>query len=368
MKKILLSLIAGTMLWSACKTGSTGTYNITGEITGLKDSVLYLAQQDNETPHFDTIPVKNGKFTFSGKAPAKAVLAQIITADQTGGFPLFLEGGNIQVKGVADSLPYGKVDVTGTPSNEDLHTFMEMQMPFVKEMMSLQSDYMKASSSGDTAQLAMIQQRNDSLQQVMMNAVKGFIQSHPKSLVSGMALQSMLNSADPDELQQMYSSLDTSIQHSEFVKPVADKLEAAKKTSIGQMAPDFTQNDPDGKAVSLSDFKGKYVLVDFWASWCGPCRAENPNVVKAYNQYKDKNFTILSVSLDQKKEDWLKAIKDDHLTWNHVSDLKYWENTAAQEYGVQAIPANFLVDPQGKIIARDLRGDDLESKLAEVLK
>jgi len=147
-----------------------------------------------------------------------------------------------------------------------------------------------------------------------------------------------------------------------------ERIDIAKKTGIGNYAIDFTQNDTLGKPVSLSSFKGKYVLVDFWASWCGPCRRENPNVVKVFNKFKDKNFTILSVSLDQPtgREKWMKAIHDDGLTWTHVSDLKYWDNAVAKQYAIRAIPQNFLIDPQGKIIAKNLRGEDLDLKLTEV--
>ena len=141
-----------------------------------------------------------------------------------------------------------------------------------------------------------------------------------------------------------------------------------KLTAVGEIAPDFTQNDPDGKPVKLSDFRGKYVLVDFWASWCGPCRAENPNVVAAFNKYKGKNFTILGVSLDRERDPWLKAITDDKLTWTHVSDIKYWDNEVAKMYGVRSIPANFLLDKTGKIVGRNLRGDALEAALAKLVK
>lgn len=367
MKKIMLGAGLGVFLLSACHSGGGDGYTLNGNLTHLKDSVLYLARQEGDMPSFDTLKVKDGKFTFSGKASAPE-FAQIITADQRSGFPLFLEPGTITISGDADSMSIGKIDVKGTSNNDDLHEFMEIQQPFMHTMMDMQSTYMQARMSGDTATTNRIETTMDSIQTVITAKMKTFIKDHPKSMVSALALRGIMENVDDSDLTTLYSGLDTSVQHSTFGEPIGSKLATEKKTAVGQEAPDFTMNDTTGKPVSLSSFRGKYVLVDFWASWCGPCRAENPNVVKAFNEFKGKNFTILSVSLDKTKDAWEKAIKDDHLAWNHVSDLQYWDNAAAKLYGVQAIPANFLVDPSGKIVARDLRGDDLENELHQVLQ
>lgn len=368
MKKMVLGAALCLFLFTACNSGGGTGYTLKGDIANLKDSVLFLAQQGNGMmPQMDTIHVKDGKFTFKGKAE-KPVFAQIITADQRSGFPLFLEPGTIHITGNADSLEAGKVKVTGTPDNNDLNEFMGVQQPFVHAMMGLQSAFMQAKMSNDSAAISRIQNSADSIQNAASVKIEGFIKGHPKSLVSAFALQSMMEDLDDSTLHQLYSSLDTAVQHSVFGEPIGAKLASERKTAVGQMAPDFTMNDTTGSPVSLSSFRGKYVLVDFWASWCGPCRAENPNVVKAYNEYKGKDFTILGVSLDKSKDAWEKAIKDDHLNWNQVSDLQYWDNAAAKLYGVQAIPANFLIGPDGKIVAKNLRGDALESELARRLQ
>ncbi|MBD0368365.1 MAG: TlpA family protein disulfide reductase, partial [Flavisolibacter sp.] len=161
--------------------------------------------------------------------------------------------------------------------------------------------------------------------------------------------------------------LDNSVRNSSLGKAVAENIAFNKVGAVGTEALNFTQNDVNGQPVSLSSFRGKYVLIDFWASWCKPCRMENPNVVKAYQKFSNKNFTILGVSLDQEKEPWIKAIEKDKLSWTQVSDLKFWSNEVAVLYHVQGIPQNFLVDPNGKIVAKNLRGQELEAKLCELL-
>jgi len=196
-----------------------------------------------------------------------------------------------------------------------------------------------------------------------------FIKMNPSSPVSLYLIQQAVG-LNPDAVkgEPMFALLAPALQNSEKGKELAELIEMGRKTMLGKQAIDFIQPDANGNPVSLSSFKGKYVLVDFWASWCGPCRTESPNLVKAYEKYKAKNFEILGVSLDQNKEKWLKAINDDHYTWTQAGDMKGWENAAARAYGIQGIPFNVLLDPDGVIIARNLRGEALEKKLAEVLK
>jgi peroxiredoxin len=195
-----------------------------------------------------------------------------------------------------------------------------------------------------------------------------FIKNNPNNYFSLYVLGALGPSPDFIELDALYTGLGQQLKDTEVGKILRHQIDALKPTSVGAIAPDFTQNDVNDNPVSLSSFRGKYVLIDFWASWCGPCRQENPNVVKAYNQYKNKNFTIIGVSLDKPngKADWIAAIKSDGLAWTQVSDLNEWSNAVALLYSVQSIPHNFLIDPTGKIIAKDLRGSDLNNKLAEI--
>jgi len=198
-----------------------------------------------------------------------------------------------------------------------------------------------------------------------------FIKAHPGYIASAEALKDAVGYL-PDDIRiydKVFNGLSTAVQKSAAGMAVKKTIDAFMVVRIGAEAPLFTQPDTAGHAVNLKDFRGKYVLIDFWASWCGPCREENPNVVKAYQRYKDKNFTILSVSLDKtdKKDAWIKAINDDGLAWNHVSDLKFWDNAVAKMYAVRSVPQNFLIDPKGKIVAANLRGEELSEKLQELL-
>ena len=207
----------------------------------------------------------------------------------------------------------------------------------------------------------------DQLTSEKETAVEIFAKVHPSSVVSAWAITNTFG-YDPvlSRIEPLYTVLSQANKNSMYGKAIKETIEATKKTGIGERAIEISQNDVNGKQVSLSSYRGKYVLLDFWASWCGPCRLENPNVVKVYDAYKDKGFDILGVSLDGNKDAWLHAIEADHLTWTEISDLNSWKNSAALAYGIKGIPFNLLVDKDGIIIARNLKGADLENKLKEI--
>ncbi|MBL6950921.1 MAG: TlpA family protein disulfide reductase, partial [Bacteroidales bacterium] len=245
--------------------------------------------------------------------------------------------------------------------------YITLSEPINNEMSAIYKEYRKAKEADDVAGIA----RADSLYEVAeaqkKELIVQFAKEHNSSVVAPYLILRNAYQFELPELEEVSVVLDTNMNGSSYYDKLMDRVEILKSVQIGQPAPDFTQNDTAGNPLTLSSLQGKYLLVDFWASWCGPCRAENPNVVEAWKKYHKKGFDILGVSLDRNKEKWIEAIDKDDLTWNQVSDLQYWSNDASKLYGVNSIPANVLIDPEGIIIARNLRGEDLQLKLEEIL-
>jgi thiol-disulfide isomerase/thioredoxin len=313
------------------------SYTLTGTIEGLDKGWVYLSHV-GATPRIDSARVQKGKFDFSGEVttPEYCVLGLVGPGGERQDSPyFFLASGHLTL--ISRKGNFSSAIISGVPVQEEYRSF-----------------------SANEAAIRTEPQRRQ--------MAKLFVQGHPSSPASAFALLEYFSyNVDEMELDSLFTGLDLPVRDSYLGQQVNEILRGAKLTAVGKPAPGFTQSDVDGKAVELGAFRGNYVLVDFWASWCGPCRMENPVVVKAYRQYHSKGFAILGVSLDDQRDRWVAAIKKDGLVWTQVSDLKGWDNQVAALYAIKGIPMNFLLDKDGKIVAKGLAGDALEKKLAELL-
>lgn len=336
-------------------------FTVNGNTTGLADGTkVSLVNANDPTDTVAQATAGKGEFVLKGSVPEPGLYIFALGEQQKKRM-LFLDNSTLTVSGNANDIQ--KLSITGSPSNKD---FEELLLAFNPLLEKLDQVAKQANLTGVTPKL---RAEADSLTSKIQTGADRFVQQKKASYVTPLLLlKTSQLSESIKQTEERFALLSDDVQKSYYGKMLRNLIENSKIGEIGTAAIDFTQNDPDGKPISLSSFKGKYVLVDFWASWCGPCRQENPNVVRNYQKFKDKNFTVLGVSLDRSKDPWLKAIKDDRLSWTHVSDLKFWSNEVAQKYRVQSIPQNFLVDPKGIIIARNLRGEELSMRLNELLK
>jgi peroxiredoxin len=277
--------------------------------------------------------------------------------------PVFMGADRMSVDGSVDNLQ--ELQFKGSPSQDD---FIDLQKNFNAYIFRLNAIMTQGQSpEGAIHRDSLIKAYKLTVDSIQIGLDK-FIVTRKTSYVSSYILLALNQLTEDVMLQERrLHSLSAEVQKSTYGQELQKQLNDAKIGAVGTEAIDFTQTDTSGKVITLSSYKGKYVLVDFWASWCGPCRAENPNVVETYQKFKNKNFTVLGVSLDKSKAPWIKAIKDDGLMWTQVSDLKYWNNEVALKYHIASIPQNFLIDPNGKIVGRNLRGPELQAKLCELL-
>jgi thiol-disulfide isomerase/thioredoxin len=352
-------------------------FTIEGTVAQLqKPAKVYLKIRKGDDATLDSAAVKDGRFMFKGtiKEPVLASL-MMETAEPPTDLPrtmkrdvlmLFLDKGTITIN-TQDSI--SKADVNGSAANDAYEQLNGMLKDVTYQIKALQKEYRQLYMSKDEEGMKKLEPRFDELEAKEKAITRNYLDKHPGSPIAMFALNEYAGyEINPAEVEPVFNKLDKKIRRSQAGQAFQKRINAARRTAVGQPALDFSQSGADGKPVSLASFRGKYVLVDFWASWCGPCRAENPNVVRAYSKYKAKGFEILGVSLDDKKDKWLAAIQADNLSWIHVSDLKGWKNAAAELYSIRAIPQNLLIDPQGVIIAKNLRGEALETKLGEVIK
>lgn len=356
-------------------------YIIKGQVGPVNPPAkVFLIYNQGNQDVTDSTTIKNGAFAFTGQVK-DITLAKLVMDYKGAGLKsvtgnpdllmLYLEQGTTMVLS-PDSLL--KAKLSGTKANEGYMRYLAAVKPVMDAVKAVQVEYDTAAPEKKNSQafVQAIQNKQQINQQQTNNINNHFIAENPDAYISLQILIDRLHTdyyPDPIALENQFSKLSANLRQGQAGIACQKQIDRLKTVAIGAIAPDFEQPDTSGRPVKLSSFRGKYVLVDFWASWCGPCRIENPNIVKTYNHFKGKNFTILGVSLDQpeKKEDWLKAIHADGLNWTHVSDLNSWSNTAAVLYGVKAIPQNLLIAPDGKIIAKNIFGNDLENKLEELL-
>ncbi len=381
MKRLLLLLTVSAVLFSCNKAGQN-EYIISGTVKGVADGKTVVLEKQDETGQLkpiDTVKIKDGKFTIKGSAKEPEIMLLQVEALQ-GKVPFILENGDIEVIVDKDSIQKSKL--SGTFNNDVFSKFnvdvVKFQKDSQKKMMAFQNANMAkmkaAQEAKDTVTINKLMKEYQVIQKAGMDFYVKFAESNPKALISALIVDSMLNdpSVDLARAKKIFASFSPELKKYKPGKSIQSKLDKIAKpvaaaAEVGTIAPDFSAPNPDGKSISLKESLGKVTIIDFWASWCNPCRAENPNVVAIYNEFHAKGLNIISISLDKDANKWKEAIAKDKLTWNQVSNLKDFQDPIAITYGVNAIPSTYILDAKGTIVAKDLRGAELKAKISSLL-
>jgi peroxiredoxin len=358
-----LLLIALALSISQSLPAQEKAFVVKGTVEGGNGSAIALYNVDNSTKEDGTV-ISNNQFELKGKANGLSVFAVSL---KNAGFPILVVSSGDDTIDINTSMKtFPKSDITGNAQTIAMQKYQEEFNPLILQAKKINNESASVNES-DSSTVATLQQQANDFNQQMESTGIAFVQYHPEAVASVFVLMNELHTMQPQEILNLFNTLTDKVKNTRYAKIALTNINLMAATAVGADAPDFTMNNTKGEPVSLSSFRGKYVLVDFWASWCTYCRAENPNVVKAYDEFKNKNFTVLGVSLDNSREGWLIAIRQDDLPFTEVSDLQGWSNAAALLYHVYSIPTNFLIGPDGKIVAKNLRGAELEDKLKQVL-
>lgn len=364
MKNYLLFVMV--LLLAACQPKENKTFTLKGEITGKDSGYVYLVDRVSGLYQLvDSAEVVDGQFTFTGSLDFPTLYYLEINRGSNPRAAFFLENTEMQLELNAENP--SEFTLRGSLSQDVMKEFSLMVAEADAGLEALQQQILEAEVLEDTTLVESLRAQYQESENQKKVKIRAFVDQHlDKAVGIYLATRNLSYEMDGTELDALVNSFDPALAESRYYVSLRERADKLLALSVGKVAPEFSLPDADGNMVALSDFRGNYLLVSFWASWCPYCRAENPHLVKVYEQYKDQGFEVLGVSLDRAREPWLKAIADDGLTWTHISDLKGWENEASSLYGVASIPSTILLDPDGVIIGRNLMGDDLDKKMAEL--
>ncbi|MEO6948540.1 MAG: TlpA disulfide reductase family protein [Ginsengibacter sp.] len=366
MRKIFL-ILTGFLLVNCHLLAQDSSYTISGNLEKINAGIIHLTIYKNGQTITDSTRMKNGKFTFIGTVTSPYFATLTMQEKKNDYFAFYIEPGQLQIVGRADSLKL--LAVKGSKVNDD-DRMLKSSLKSVTAWEATNSKlYETAYKEKNKGVMDSLDEVENEVLMAKRKVIASFIKENPSSLRGAMAIPENFGYyAEASDIQPLYNDLTPSVKNSDKGKEVKKMIDVYSTVAIGKSIPDINQYTTDSALLSITSLRGKYVLVDFWASWCGPCRRENPNIVAAYNQYKDKDFTVFGVSYDTKKNNWIKAINDDHLNWYQVSELDGWKNITSSQFGIKAIPSNMLVDKNGVIIAKNLFGKKLTDKLAEIMQ